>query len=286
MKKPQTVRLITGKVVPHDLVPLVGLVLQDLNTRDPRMLRELVRAARDPTHQAPEDVASVFLALGLIDAQGSMTAPVRDTILASVTGDEVLAVISPIWGDTAPWRPRVVALSPYWTTIWVDAPDFACGYTAGRGLLGRPEFLAFGRPHGGSKEMDLFKHLLDTVSQRWDEALMQCPTGGGDESSPPPAVVPLGVDLYGHLAYDDGTQRVVAPIRLMQCPAGTAVAYAPQAAGRATEGKRPLPAMIQVVLQDERGRWPWEDGCIRPQRLLGEVALGTLPQDPGVARRT
>ena len=42
MKKPQTVRLITGKVVPHDLVPLVGLVLQDLNTRDPRMLRELV----------------------------------------------------------------------------------------------------------------------------------------------------------------------------------------------------------------------------------------------------
>mgnify|MGYP000862500867 FL=1 len=159
-----------------------------------------------------------------------------------------------------PWVPKVYPPKPPWWQIQVVSPLAGATappgvylphdpgvywYTVNRSSRGGPELLAFGSD-------PLLNGTLNSLCVRWDE-------DGG---------LPLGEDLLGH-SY--------GPVRLMECPATVHEQYTRQARALAQREGRPEPRVLQVVLADERGRWPWEPGCTRPQPLLGEVKLGEAP---------
>lgn len=152
-----------------------------------------------------------------------------------------------------PWVPRNRPARPWWHNTVIlprvgDPRIEVFFYTIDRSRRGGPEFLVFG-------EDLMLNATLNSLCARWDEE-------GG---------LPLGEDLHGH--YD-------APVRLLECPATVHARHTGQASRLACAEGRPEPRVLQVVIADEAGRWPWEPGCTRPQTVLGDV---TPPPPTGSA---
>ena len=193
---------------------------------------------------------------------------------------------SPRSGVT-PWRPKVWPPKRGWWVNVMVFPRFGEEgevflYTATFSRRGGPEFLTF-----GDKDLN---PTLNSLCVRWEED----------------GFIPLGEDLWGHhrgrvqlLEASDATSRWAASAyaarvvrtacsssrrrvylssrntadRRRGRPPSVHDRYTCQACNLACAEARPVPRVLQVVIADSAGRYPWEPGCAYPypQPVLGPV---------------
>lgn len=113
-------------------------------------------------------------------------------------------------------------------------------YTMTFSRRGGPEFLTF-----GGKDLN---PTLNSLCTRWEED----------------GFIPLGEDLWGHH---------LGRVQLLEAPPSVHDRYTCQAWNLAQAEGRPVPRVLQVVIADSMGRYPWEPGYAYPYRqpVLGQV---------------
>lgn len=158
-----------------------------------------------------------------------------------------------MWMPKSPGEPwwRVVAVVPDIEEEEEEAIASAI-YSVDHSRHGGPEFLIL------DITVNVGSFIVHTLCARWEQE----------------GPLPIGRDIEGHLAYrgPEDTWHPAA-VRLLKCPSTVHARYTRAAQDIALAEKRPSPLVLQVVLADEQGRWPWQPGCTRPQRLLGTPGL-------------